>query len=326
MKIALTGASGRIGNVLVRRLLADGHELRVLSRRESKALAGLPIGQVKGDLSDAAALSELAAGVEVLFHLAAVVSVQGGMQGKVRQANVEGTRKVLEASLQCGVRRVVCFSSVHAFQEGQPEELLDETRPLALHSRTAYSQTKAEALDLAFRFSAEKKLEVLALCPTSVIGPFDYEPSLSGQMLIDFYRQKIPMLVAGGFDWVDVRDVAEAAVAAMDKGHSGEAYLLSSQYATMSEMAQRIGRATGKRTPKYLAPDGLLRLGVPFVVAFARLTGTRPLYTGEALDALRYGSKRVSSEKAKRELGYSPRSLETTLADSFTWFREHHYL
>src|SRR5690606_2738302 len=157
------------------------------------------------------------------------------------------------------------FSSVHAFSEFPLDVPLDETRPLAFNSRMVYDQTKAEAMDLAFRFAAEKNMEVLALCPTAVIGPFDFEPSLTGQMLLDFYRRKIPVLVPGGFDWVDVRDVADAAVAALRKGRSGEAYLLSGNYATMTGLAERIHKITGKPVPKLIAPGWLLRLGLPFV-------------------------------------------------------------
>jgi len=326
MKIAITGATGRIGNVLVRRLVEEGHELRVLVRRESRSLAGLPLQQVQGDVLDSAALAELARGCEMLFHLAALISIQGGMNGLVRRTNMDGTRKVLEISLQEGVRRVVYFSTFHVFSEIPADESLDETRPLAFRHRMAYTQTKAEALDFALRFSRENDLEIVALCPTGVLGPFDYEPSPSGRMLLDFYNRKIPMLVPGGVDWVDVRDVAEAAVAAMQKGRSGEAYILSGRYASVSELARLIGDITGKSVPKYLAPNWLLRVGLPFVEAYSKITATPPPYTGEALDTLRNGAKFVSSEKAQRELGYKTRPLEDTIADAYKWFEQNGYL
>lgn len=326
MKIAITGASGRIGNVLVRRLLEEGHEVRALVRRESKALEGLPLQQVQGDVLDPAALTELTQGCEALFHLAALISIQGGMNGLVRRINVEGTRKVLKISLQQNIRRMVYFGSVHAFSEFPLDVPFDETRPLAFQSSMAYNQTKAEALEMALRFAAEKKMEVLALCPTGVLGPFDFEPSLSGQMLLDFYRRKIPMLVPGGFDWVDVRDVVEAAIAALQKGRSGEAYLLSGTYVTMPELAGMIGNLTGKPVPQFVAPGWLLRALLPFVKAYSKITDTQPLYTSESLDTLRYGSKMISSEKAMRELGYSARPLEGTIADAYDWFGQNGYL
>lgn len=326
MKIAITGASGRIGNVLVRKLLEEGHELRVLLRRESRSLAGLPLQRVQGDVLDSAVLAELAQDCEVLFHLAALISIQGGMNGLVHRTNVDGTRKVLEISLQEGVRRVVYFSTFHVFSEFPADKLLDETRPLAFRHRMAYTQTKAEALEFALRFSRENNLEIVALCPTGVLGPFDYEPSPSGRMLLDFYNRKIPMLVPGGVDWVDVRDVANAALTAMQKGQSGEAYILSGRYASVSELARFIGNITGKSVPKYLAPNWLLRIGLPFVEAYSKVTATPPLYTGEALDTLRDGAKFVSNEKARRELGFVARPLEQTIADAYEWFRQNGYL
>lgn len=326
MKIAVTGASGRIGNVLVRRLLEEGHELRVLVRRESKALAGLLVQEVQGNVLDETALTELTKGCEVLYHLAAIISIQGGKGGEVRKVNVEGTRKVLEISSKQGVRRVVYFSSVHAFSEFPLDAPFDETRPLAFHSRMVYDQTKAEAMELALRFAAENRLEVLALCPTAVIGPFDFEPSLTGQMLLDFYRGKIPVLVPGGFDWVDVRDVADAAVAALQKGRTGEAYLLSGEYIPVAGLAGLVHKITGKPVPEFTAPDWLLRLGLPFVNAYSKLTARPPLYTGEALDTLLYGSELISSEKARRELGYSARPLEDTIAEAYDWFWQNGYL
>lgn len=326
MKIALTGASGRIGNVVARRLLEAGHELRVLQRRDSPALAGLSLQRVHGDLFDEVALTELTQGREVLFHLAAVISIVGDRRGLVRRTNVEGTRNVLKISLQTGVRRVVYFGSVHAFDQFPLGAAFDETRPLALQSRVAYDRSKAEALDLALQFARETALEVIALCPTGVLGPYDYEPSLSGRMLIDFYRRKIPLLVPGGFDWVDVRDVAQAAGAALQRGRSGEAYLLGGAYQTVSELAGLIGRVTGRPVPRRVAPGWLPRLGVPFAAAYAWLTGSRPLYTGESLDALRQGSKRISSEKARQELGYSARPLERTISDAYDWFKQNNYL
>jgi dihydroflavonol-4-reductase len=326
MKIAVTGASGRIGNVVVRDLLEAGHAVRVLQRRESRALAGLNIERVQGELLDQEALTHLTKGTEVLIHLAAVISLQGGMGGKVNQTNVDGTRAVLKAAQDQGLRRAICFSSIHAYNQLPGDTPLDETRALAFQSKMAYDRSKAEALSFSQQFAAQNSLEVLSLCPTSVIGPFDFEPSLSGQMFRDLYHQKIPLLVPGGFDWCDVRDIAGAAVSALQSGRSGEAYLLPGRYATLIEMAQIAGDITGKSMPDRVAPDILLRLGAPFVAAWAKLIGKHPLYTREALDTVRDGSKYISGKKAALALGYSARPLETTIADTYQWLEQNGYL
>lgn len=326
MQIALTGASGRIGNVVARRLLAAGHRLRVLQRRDKPSLAGLPLEIVNGHLLDRPSLEALAGGCEALIHLAGLISVHGDRGGEVVRVNVEGTRQVLEASLARGLRRVVVFSSVQAFSPPPAGRALDESAPLALQSAMAYNRAKAESLLLAQRFAAEHPLEVLTLCPTGVLGPFDYEPSLSGRMLIDFHRGRIPLLTPGGADWVDVRDVADAALAALDGGQNGAAYLLGGRYASIGELAATIGRVTGRRVPRLVAPEWLLRSALPFMGAWARLSGTPARFTREMLDTLREHPKAVSTEKARRELGYSPRPLEDTLADAFEWFKTAGYL
>lgn len=326
MQIALTGASGRIGNVVARRLLAAGHRLRVLQRRDKPSLAGLPLEIVSGHLLDRPSLEALAEGCEALIHLAGLISVHGDRGGEVVRINVEGTRQVLEASLARGLRRVIVFSSVQAFSPPPAGRALDESAPLALQSAMAYNRAKAESLLLAQRFAAEHPLEVLTLCPTGVLGPYDYEPSLSGRMLIDFHRGRIPLLTPGGADWVDVRDVADAALAALDGGQNGAAYLLGGRYASISDLAATIGRVTGRRVPRLVAPEWLLRTALPFMGAWARLSGTPARFTPEMLDTLREHPKAVSTEKARRELGYSPRPLEDTLADAFEWFKTAGYL
>ncbi|MBK7938549.1 MAG: NAD-dependent epimerase/dehydratase family protein [Lewinellaceae bacterium] len=222
MKTAVTGASGRIGNLLVRRLLEEGHEVRVLVHRTAKGLEYLPVDVVWGSILEPNDLDQLVKGCEVVYHLAAVISILSGISEQLRRVNIEGTNQVLQAARRQKVRRVVYFSTVHAFLEEGPEVLFDESRPLALQTRMPYSRTKAEALDLALRFSSDNNTEVVALCPTGVLGPCDPEPSLSGKMLIDFYRGNIPMLAPGGFDWVDVRDITDAALAAIHLGAAGK--------------------------------------------------------------------------------------------------------
>ena len=326
MKIAVTGASGRIGNVVVRKLVQAGHEVRILQRRESRALEGLQLEKVQGHLLDQGALDRLVEGCAVVIHLAALISVQGGQGGQVHQTNVDGTRYVLGAAVSGGVRRIVHFSSIHAFYQLPAPEVLDETRALAFHSRMAYDRSKAEAMHFAMQTAAKNDLEIVALCPTSVIGPFDFAPSIAGKMFLDLYHRKIPLLVPGGFDWCDVRDVADAAVTALHKGRNGAAYLLSGRYATLLEIAQIVWKVTGKPTPKHIAPDWLLRFGLPFVHAFSKVSGQSPIYTREALDTLRDGSRYISSEKARSDLDYSARPLEDSIADVYYWFKQNGYL
>lgn len=326
MKTAITGASGRIGNLLLKMLVENGHDVRVLAHRNRDGFEKLPVEIVGGSILEPPDLDRLTKDCDVIFHLAAVISIRGGFSEHLRKVNIAGTQNLLEAARRQNVRRVVSFGSVHAFSEDEPDTPFDETRPLALHAPMAYSRTKAEALDLTLRFAKENGPEVIALCPTSVLGPFDPEPSLSGQMLIDFYKGNIPMLAPGGFDWVDVRDVVAGALSAMHSGRSGEAYLLSGRYATMSDIVRIIGDVTGRPVPKHVAPYLLLRAVAPLVEVFSRITGTQPRFTRDAVVTLRRGSRFVSSEKARKDLGYTSRPLEDTIADAYQWFAQHNYL
>ncbi|HAD14207.1 MAG TPA: NAD-dependent epimerase [Saprospirales bacterium] len=325
--IAVTGASGRIGNVVVRQLIQAGYQVRVLLRRESPALAGLPVETIQGHLLDTRALQDLCKGADAVIHLAAVISIQGDPDGKVHQANVEGTRLMLHAALANGVRRVICFSSVHAFRQAPQTHPIDETRALAFDSTMAYDRSKAAALRLALDMAtANPSTEILALCPTAVLGPWDFEPSLAGQMLLDLYRRKIPMLTPGGFDWCDVTDVAGAAVAALHRGRSGEAYLLPGTYATLLQVAALAEKVTGVPAPTRTVPFGLLQLGLPFVQLFSKISGKRPLFTHESLETVKNGALQVSGQKASQELGYTARPLEQTIAGAYQWFDQFGYL
>ena len=164
-------------------------------------------------------------------------------------------------------------------------------------------------------------LDAVVLNPTAILGPHDCRPSHLGEVLLDLYHQRLPGLVAGGFDWVDVRDVAAGILAAADQAPAGSRYLLGGQRATVAELAQLVAQVTGRRAPWLVAPMWLARAMAPGAEWAARLAGRRPLFTPESLYALR-NHLEISSARARQELGYAPRSLETTVRDTFDWFRE----
>ena len=145
-------------------------------------------------------------------------------------------------------------------------------------------------------------------------------------MLIDFYDGKIPMLLPGGFDWVDTRDVVNTAIAALRGGGAGECYLVAGKYYTLPELAAVIGSVTKKKMPSIIAPVGLMKLALPLVDIFGRITNTEPLYTSEALKSLEEGNKKIIYKKAAEQLGHCPRPIEETISDSYEWFKEHGYI
>jgi dihydroflavonol-4-reductase len=164
-------------------------------------------------------------------------------------------------------------------------------------------------------------LDAVIVNPTAILGPYDYGPSAMGRVLLDLYHRRLPALVEGGFDWVDVRDVVAGALAAADRAPAGARYLLSGARRTVRELAGLVQQVTGVRPPRLVSPMWLARVGAPFATAVARVAKKQPLYTRHSLHALRH-HQLVSHDKAARELGYAPRPLVETLTAAYDWFRE----
>lgn len=321
MLVAVTGAAGHVGGNLVRELLDQGRRVRALIYQDRRALAGLDLeAVVQADVLDPHALKEALIGVDVVYHLAGVISITGDPGGRMRQVNVVGTRNVLEACMVRGVKRVVHFSSIHAFNHRPDGQPIDERRGWPDSDAMAYDLTKADG-EREVLAAVERGLDAVIVNPTSILGPQDHKPSHMGQVLLDLHRGKFPALVEGGFDWVDVRDVVRAATRAAKIGRRGDRYLLSGKWAPFKELAGHVAEVTGAKVPGFVCPMWLARLGAPFAVAANRVRGKRPLYTGSSLRALRC-HKWVVSKKAQEAFGYRPRPLRETIADTFSWFEE----
>ena len=321
MKIAVTGASGHIGVNLCRELIEKEHSVRALVHKNDHGIRELPVERIQGDLRDSSSLSRLVSGVDIVFHLAAVISIQVKGKEELYEKNVGGTENILRACQKKGVRRFIHFSSIHALIQEPFDLALDENRPLALNDRVEYSRSKALA-EKAVQEAVEEGLDAVILNPTAGIGPFDYGPSLLGRALILIHQGKIPALIHGGYDWVDVRDVAKASVVSIEKGKTGERYILSGHWRTLCELAEQVYQISGERFKRLTCSAGLARIGLPFLKLYCRLKGTQPLYTKDSLKILQTAHKRISSEKAKESLGFIPRPIEETLRDTYDWYRK----
>jgi dihydroflavonol-4-reductase len=323
MKIALTGASGHIGANLCRKLLDDNHDLRVLTNQFTDSLEGLELEAVKGDILNMTSLKELADGAEVLIHLAASISINGDQH--VLDTNVVGTKNVLDVVRSCQVKRLLHFSSIHALVHQPRDQTLDEGRPLAVSDHIIYNQSKALAEELV-RHAVASGLDAVIINPTSVMGPNDFKPSLIGQAIIQLYKGKIPALIPGGYDWVDVRDVVAGTISAIEIGRTGQSYLLSGHFKTLLELYEDIIGIQGKDKKLPVIPFWLAEVGVPFLKAWARVSGNRPLYTKESVEILKTSHSNISSKKAQKELGYESRPFKDTIRDTIKWFKENGYL
>jgi len=321
MFVAVTGASGLVGGNLVRELLAQGHTVRALVREDQRALEGLTVERIRGDVLEPATLEPLCQGVEVVFHLAAKVTIDGDQGGMVDKVNIIGARHIAAAARAAGVRRLVHFSSIHALESRPDDQPIDERRPFVEElDAPTYDRTKA-AGEREIGHALREGLDAVVINPTGIIGPYDHKPSNTGALILGLLRRELPALVDGGFDWVDVRDVAKAAIAAAERGRSGERYLVNGHWVSIAGLAAEVARASGIAAPRLVSPMWLARIGAPFLTAWAHLTGDQPLYTAESLRAVRQNS-RVCGEKARAELGHEPRPFAETIADTVNWMRE----
>jgi dihydroflavonol-4-reductase len=321
----VTGASGHIGANLVRALLGQGRRVRALVHRNTAAVEGLTVEIERADLLDGAAVLRACSNVGTVFHLAGKVSAGWEPAEEVHAINTLGTRNVVDACLAAGVKRLVHVSSIQALSG---DHAVDETCDLvAAEDRTRgdYDRAKAEAERLVLG-AVERGLDAVVLNPTAVLGPFDFQPSPMGRVLLALGRGKLPALVAGGHcDYVDVRDVATGALAAEHLGRCGERYILSGTRLSLVELARHWASVTTHPAPRFAVPMGLARLVAPFAPTWARWRGQRPLFTSESLRVLRTQAP-TSHAKADAELGYAARPIDETLRDTCAWMRTQGWL
>jgi len=322
-KIGITGASGHIGGMVSKQLIESGHSIGAFVY-QSKIDLNIP--QHFGDLCSAEDVNEFVKHYDVIIHLAADISVDNRAKDKMWRTNVEGTRNIVDACKRYGVKRLVHCSSIAAINQFPLEEPIDETRDLVNNdskTATAYGKSKAAAERVVLD-AIKEGLEVVMVAPTSVMGPMDYKPSVLGQSLLDMYFNRIPAVVKGGQDWVDVRDIAAGVVAAMERGKSGEKYLLGSEFFTIQELSKLIGEIFQRKTPSLALPFWIARLGVPFEEFKSRRSAKENGFTQEGLTALKYGNTKISHEKASRDLGYNPRPVRKSLKETLEWLVEYY--
>jgi dihydroflavonol-4-reductase len=317
--VVVTGAAGHVGANLVRALLARDHRVRALVHHDQRALEGLDVEITRGDLADLDSLLRACTGAELVYHAACYISLLGGEQPRLEAVNVLGTRNVVEACLQCGVQRLVHFSSIETLLGAPSGSLVDESRTAGLsRHHTPYTQSKV-AGEREVLQGLSRGLDAVTLYPSAIIGPHDYRLGFPNAGLLAILNGELRALVQGGFDWVDVRDLVAGALLAASRAAPGGRYILSGHWASLSELAEMAQEISGVRPPRLVVPMWLARVGAPLAMALGRLNGGRPLYTPAALKPLR-GNHRISHERATRELGYCPRPLKETLADTWNWF------
>jgi dihydroflavonol-4-reductase len=323
----VTGATGHIGNVLIRQLVSQGRHVRalVLPGEDLSPLKDLCVEYVEGDVLDAQALDNAFQGVENVFHLAGIISIMPGNNELLKMVNVIGTRNILHAARRNGIQRLTYTSSIHAIRRVPQGITIDEQIPFdPQNAISSYDLSKAQA-SLEVLDAAQSGLDAVIVCPTGVIGPYDYRRSELGQIILGCVLKQPQVYIDGAYDFVDVRDVAQGLIAANDKGVSGETYILSGEQVSVRRMLETIWKYTGKRFPPLRIPLHLARFFTIFTPFYYRLLRLKPRLTPYSLETLLSNSD-ISHSKAHRELGFTPRPFTETISDTVKWFIENLHL
>jgi dihydroflavonol-4-reductase len=347
VKAFVTGATGFLGSHVARALAAQGAELRLLVRASSdlRNIADLNAEQALGDLRDPASIEKALSGCEVVFHVAADYRLWVRDPQEMYRSNVEGTRALLKAARKQGVRRVVYTSSVATMgfgPNGHAAELrsawtdegarphtgtvADEDSPVALADMIGhYKRSKFMAEQVAFEV-AKSGVDVVIVNPTTPMGERDVKPTPTGRIVLDFLKRKFPAYVETGLNLVDATECARGHIQALEKGKSGERYILGGENLTLKQILDRLGAITGLKSPTVKLPYVFaLATGVVDEMVTGRLLGREPRAT---IDAVRMGRKMmfVSSAKAERELGWNVVPVDGALRRSVDWFRANGYV
>lgn len=316
--VLVTGSTGHLGNVLVRLLVERGYSVRIFVQpgEDLACFSGLALQVFVGDVRDEPALVNAFRGIDTVFHLAGIVSILKEQRELLRAVNIGGTDNVISACRKAGVRRLVYTSSVHAFSD--PHGLIDESAQISPSLAIGeYGKSKAEAT-LAVLEAAKGGLDAVVVCPAGIIGPYDYRRSRMGRVLAYLMRGTLFGLPEGGYNFVDVRDIAQGEILAAEKGKRAEIYILSGERIAVDELVRFTGTVTGRRSVSFPLPLWICRVGAAIGSAYYAATGREPLLTEESLAILRSNSN-MSCGKAEREIAYRHRPLAVTLRDTIRW-------
>jgi dihydroflavonol-4-reductase len=323
----VTGATGFVGSHVARVLAEQGADLRLLVRSEStlRNIQELKADQVTGDLRDAASLKKAVAGCDVIFHVAADYRLWVRDPDEMYRSNVQGTQAILEAAREARVRLVVYTSSVATMGFTSNGHVADESSPVSLANMIGpYKRSKFMAEEIAME-AGRSGMDVVVVNPTTPVGERDIKPTPTGRIVVDFLKRKFPAYVDTGLNLVDVTECARGHVSALEKGKSGERYILGGENLTLKQILDKLAVITGLPSPK---------IRVPYVVALATgvvdqvVTGyIRKREPRATIDAVRMGRKKmfVSSSKAERDLGWQTASVDNGLRRAVEWFQTNGY-
>jgi dihydroflavonol-4-reductase len=331
--VLVTGGTGFVGSRLVRELVQRKERVKVLARPSSsrRALVGIDpafVEVVEGDVTVGHTVYRALAGCDRLFHVAAEFKLWDRQPSKILDASIVGTRETLEAAQRRGIRKIVVTSSTAAIGATEDAVVMDEAARFNRENSAPYIEGKAKAEQIALEM-AKGGMPIVVVNPSTVMGPGDYKPTPSGNLILTYLNWNLPFgppWSPGGFSIVDVDDVATGHVLAMEKGRIGERYILGGHNVTVEQLFEQLSEITGLAGPGFRAPPPLVALAGAASELAARVTGKTPQITYKFARDYIGSFVWVSSQKAERELGFSSRPLKHTLVRAIRFFLDNGYV
>src|SRR2546429_1580801 len=326
MTTLVTGAAGFLGSHVARQLVARGDDVRVLLRASStnRAIADLSLEYVTGDLRDPASLDRAMKGVERVFHVAADYRLWAKRKQDIYDSNVGGTKNLLDAAKRAGVEQFIYTSTVATIAVDRPQHPNEFTDTRLEEMVGHYKRSKWMAEQEALK-AAKAGLSVIVVMPTTPVGPWDWKPTPTGKIILDFLNGKMPGYVKTGLNFVGVEECAAGHLLIAEKGKVGERYLLGGENLTLKQMLDKLAKIAGLRAPILKIPHALA-LGVAYAnTAFSRLVGREPGIPIEGVKIARH-MMFVDCSRAKRELGFQPGPVAAALEGAVRWYEANGYI
>lgn len=324
MKCFVTGATGHIGNVLVKELYQEGHQVTALVLPKDDISIIEPYTDiVYGDVLDFDGLKRVIIDYDVVFHLAGIVEIGTGKKKKIYRVNIGGTKNVIRACQENHIPRLVYTSSVHAFRELPKGELMTEPEhfdPKLVKGH--YAKSKAIATDLVLN-QTDSELETVVICPSGVIGPYDYQLSNTGQIFIDYLLGRLTAYIKGSYNFVDVRDLAKGIVLAAQKGRNKNVYILSGHDIGVKALLDSIAEFSGRKQVRTRLAYWFILAMSYFAELYYRIRRQKPLFTHYSVKVLN-SNHDFSNQKAKEELGFTTRDIQDSIRDTLAFAKEHY--
>ena len=327
MKVLITGATGFLGSAVLRLLIDEGYDVRVLVRKNAdmRNIEEYDVKIIKGDLQNTESLKSAVYSCEQVFHVAADYRLWVPDPENMYKTNIDGTRNLILAATDAGVEKIVYTSSVATIGTNNDGTPADEMTPSSLENMVGvYKLSKFLAEQAVKDLVNEKSCPVTIVNPAAPVGPCDIKPTPTGKIILDTIRNRMPAYVKTGLNIVHVDDVAQGHLLAMEKGEIGERYILGGDNMTLESIISYICNSENIKPPKIRLPHNLILPVAWIMECISKITGNEPLAT---IDGVRMSKKIMyfSSKKAKTKLGYHSRPATEGLKDAIEWFNKEKY-